>query len=160
MNIFDTLSYFDEENITGIMADCNCTEDEAYYIATDIQADDWRYTRKAIVETINMNSVLITGSYGRWDGSHDIMDYVPDIDDALDKILSTADDFTVDLENGSLVFRTFNHDASSIFYVTMLDDKAADVWNEWEYDYEDTRSEESICKILFTHHQENIELNW
>lgn len=161
IELFNSFSYFEEEYLQDTMDANECSEDTAYEVANDMLYEDWSYIRKQIVYAINMNAVVVTGELGRWDGRHAIGEYFDDIENALDKILNSADDFSVDLEYGTLVVRTYDHDGSSIFYITMLSEEGKWFYEDWNYGaYDDNRTEEEMLNYVLVNHNKQIELNW
>ena len=92
---------------------------------------------------------MIRGYVGRWDGRHAAGYVFDDFDDMFYKAVKDCDYIKIWDENGHFYLKCSHHDGTNFFEIKRISSKGYDFIDNWNYNYEDTRTEEKIHTIVW-----------
>lgn len=80
--------------------------------------------------SIKDEKVVILGTLGLWNGTHDIIPVICDnIEIAINKCINNMDDFKISQENGSICVEAYHHDGTNNFTIKLLNEKGINTTN-------------------------------
>lgn len=95
------------------------------------------------------NYFMLRGYVGRWDGSHAAGYVFNDFDDMFYQAVKDCEYWKLWDENGHFYFQCSHHDGTNLFEIKRINSKGYDFIDTWNYNYEDTRTEEEIHTIVW-----------
>ena len=128
-------------------------DDECIFISETY----WHDEVERLKETFDDSKTrfLAVGTCGRWNGTFPGGFVFSALDELQSKLLKDCGYFKFWDENGELFAQGSHHDGTNSVQIRRLTPNGDEMLSDWEYDYNDNRSEQQIHKELF----ENPELS-
>ena len=112
------------------------------YCQDEIDWDNARYELDEYFKTCN--KLIAFGSCGLWHGSYAGGFIFNTFDELIKKIGKDCDYFKFYDENGHLYMQCSHHDGTHSIEIKELTDKGIDYLNNWEYNWDDKRTEQYV----------------
>ena len=127
------------------------SEYEVYDLASDFAAFEWEEDFENLKNFFHDKgkAVMLRGTVGRWNGRHEAGKVFEDFEDAFYAATKDCDYWKIRDEAGHLYVECSHHDGSNSFEIKLINDKGAALLEGWEYDWNDTRTEEEVHDIIF-----------
>lgn len=124
--------------------------DEAYWDERCFLDEcDWDNAKELLNRVFNnAYKLVVFGSVGRWNGVFSGGFVCDTLDEVLNRCTVDCDYIEFYDENGHLYLHCSHHDGSCSFEIKALTEQGYDYLNNWEYNWDDKRSESYIYEQL------------
>lgn len=126
----------------------NPSDDELWDLINFLDSCDWEEVKEDLDNFFSEGTWIMTGTVGRWNGIYDSGIMFTDFDSAFSMATKDCDYISLYDENGHLYLTCSHHDGDNMFEIKRLTEKGEKYFENWEYNYNDTRSEKYIHKQL------------
>lgn len=115
---------------------------------------DWEETSEQLKNFFlnNGNKWMIFGEVGRWDGVYKSGTLFDTFDDFFSDATKDCDYIHFYDENGHLYLTCSHHDGTCHYEIKAVTDKGIEYLENWEYNYNDKRTEEYVHTQIFNHY--------
>lgn len=111
---------------------------------------DWEMTKEELKDFFSKgHKWMLFGEVGRWDGVYKAGTVFETFDDFFYKATSDCDYIHFYDENGHLYLSCSHHDGTCHYEIKEVTDKGIKYLKNWEYNYNDKRSEEYVHTQIF-----------
>ena len=118
---------------------------EIYELDSAIWEDEHERLRKFFDD----GYFILMGTVGRWDGPRAAGYVFKDFDDMFYKAIKDCDYWKFWDDNGHFFFKCSHHDGTNMFEIKRINDKAINFIDNWEYNWNDERTEKEIHEIVW-----------
>lgn len=118
---------------------------EIYFLSASYWDDEHEQLKKHLT-----GPLLLMGSVGLWTGKHAAGDVFNDFDEAFSAATQECDYWKLWDENGHLYLKCSHHDGTNLFEIKRLTSRGSALLDNWNYNYDDPRPEETIHSIIFS----------
>ena len=126
------------------------TDDEIWQRIYDYDRLNWEDEYERLREFFNVHGhFIIRGCVGRWDGTYSAGYVFDNFDDMFYKATKDCDYIKMWDENGHFYLKCSHHDGTNLFEIKRLSDKGYEFIDNWEYDWNDKRTEKQIHDIVW-----------
>lgn len=117
---------------------------------------EWEETLVSLKDFDDTNKVILFGSVGLWNGVFRGGRIFNSIEDAIYYALEDCGYWKIYDENGLLNIVCSHHDGTCHFCLKQITDKGCDYLENWEYNFNDTRSEEEVHEQIIKRYSKNL----
>ena len=147
---YDIEEQYPDNELIEQAIECNwveCRDD-----ITKTMIDQWRFEesnfqwdieREQLFDFFANNDVIFFGNVGLWHGNYDGGD-IGDFETLFYKALKDCAYFRITDKNGHLYISGDHHDGHVSFEVRVLTDKGREYYDNWDYSYNDKRTEQYV----------------
>lgn len=150
--IFDNYNrYFDEwkqKYLEEFPEYEDISDDSLINIFWDEESMEWEDAKIQLDNFFDNAKLLLTGNIGRWNGVSSGFDTFDTLDSLLDFALEDCAYFKIWDENGHLYVCGSHHDGTVSYEIKILTDKGKDYLENWEYSWNDKRTNTDVHKAL------------
>lgn len=131
---------YDPEEITEAMI-----WDEIY----QLDYMNWEADKERLTAFFENRACILCGCVGRWNGNFSAGTVFYDFMKMFYTAAKDCDYWKIWDENGHFYMKCSHHDGTNIFEIKEITDKGISLLGNWEYNYDDPRTEEEIHSTIF-----------
>lgn len=124
------------------------TEEEIWNEIYFTDSINWENEFEQLKDFFDNGTYIIFGSVGRWNGVYSGGEIFTDFEKAFYDAVKDCNYIKLYDENGHFYIHCSHHDGSCSYEIKKLTDKGIEYYNNWEYDWDDKRTEEYIHNKL------------
>lgn len=125
--------------------------DEVYFM----DKCEWEDAKMLLMEFFDNGRIwIVCGSVERWNGTRDGGMLFTDFFNMLEKVGKDCEYFRFYDEDGHFYLQCSHHDGTNHFEIRRMTKGGMDLYNDWDYDFKDTRSEREMMTELFDRYSE------
>lgn len=124
------------------------TEEE---LLSEIYAEmnmDWEDIATELSNYFQNDMLIVTGTLGLWNGNFDGGEIFENWESAILSMMKDCDFCRIEDNNGELCVQCSHHDGTNYFIVRKLTSRGYNLYDKWNYDYDDNRTERDIHNII------------
>lgn len=154
---YDLWNKYPDDELKEMAIDCGwINEDEideiSDYRMTDwryaLDADDWDIVKEELTKFFENKKVGFFGEVGRWNGVYKA-GKIGEFWDLFDTAITDCHYIRLYDENGHLYLTCSHHDGTCHFEIKEITEKGSEYLENWEYDWNDNRSEQYVHNQIF-----------